>query len=85
MRTTINGRPATWQDDIKKKFDEAMADPSAPQGRVVAANYFTPRPYRNVYDRGSADEGFVYTIIMEPTRRIEVIQVAINERVSRGR
>jgi len=62
MKTSINGKAAEWPDEVKAKWDTIISDPGCPNGKVTNANYFMPRPYRNEYDRGSEDEGFVYTI-----------------------
>jgi hypothetical protein len=70
MITRINGRPAEWTDEIRAKWEAAQPDVERAiaahntknQGETVTdCNYFTTRPYRNEYDRGSGDEGFVYT------------------------
>lgn len=62
MRQSISGKPAPWTPDIQAKWDKVISEPNMPDGVVTHANYFTPRPYRNEYDRGSKDEGFVYTL-----------------------
>ena len=62
MHESIRGEPSAWTPEIKAMWDERVV-PSLEEGQVVnRANYFTPRPWRNEYDRGSAEEGFVYTI-----------------------
>ena len=55
--------PATWElwfENVMPKFkgDEYCS----------LANHYTPRPYRNEYDRGSNTEGFVYTV--QPGSRV---------------
>ena len=77
MRTSINGLEADWTPDIQAKW-EAARDESAPDAaEVVQANYFTPRPWRNEYDRGSPDEGFTYTVGRYPAQP-SVWKVVIN-------
>lgn len=62
VNTQVNGKPATWSEEVQAKWDAAMADEKAPEGEVTSSNYFTPRPWRNEYDRGSVEGGFTYTI-----------------------
>ncbi len=62
IKTSINGKPAEWTEEIKAKWEAALANAKLTEGEVVTnCNYFTPRPWRNEYDRGSAEEGFTYT------------------------
>lgn len=77
--TCINGTPAEWTPEIRAKWD-ALAEPAVSNeyGALVRADhpaYFTPRPYRNEYDRGSDREGFTYTAYFERGR--DVCQVTI--------
>ena len=61
-RTMIRGQLAEWTEDILAKWRERVA-PLFKEGETCSdANYFTPRPWRNEYDRGSDKEGFVYTV-----------------------
>lgn len=60
MRTLINGKPAEWTPKIRSLW-ESKRDPEV-EGVISDLNYFTPRPWRNEYDRGSPMEGFVYTV-----------------------
>ncbi len=62
MKTQINGKDADWTDEIQTKWDAVAEAEDAPEGTVVSSNYFTPRPWRNEYDRGSPDEGFTYVV-----------------------
>jgi hypothetical protein len=62
MQTSVSGEPSAWTADIWRKWNAVTAEPTMPEGKVTSANYFTPRPYVNEYDRGSDKEGFVYTI-----------------------
>ena len=66
MQTSINGQPAPWTAEIWELWYTYVdrADPKAYDvlGRPTSANYFTPRPYRNIWDRGDRKEGFTYTV-----------------------
>ncbi len=63
MDTHINAQAAEWSPEIQAFWEEVISThPDADHGPVLSANYFTPRPYRNEYDRGSNEEGFTYTI-----------------------
>ena len=65
MQTLICGKPAEWTPEIWAKWEANKADYLAqnPHATIVErrVNYFTPRPYRNEYDHGSREEGFVFT------------------------
>lgn len=66
MNTSIRGQPDEWPEEVWKLWQEKVA-PLFKEGETCSsANYFTPRPYRNEYDRGSKEEGFVYTIYPGP-------------------
>lgn len=60
-QTSINGKPAAWSPEILALWQAKLAgkDWSRP---VTHANYFTPRPAVDEYNRGSDREGFVYTL-----------------------
>ena len=60
MHTTINGKDAEWTPEIRAKWNAATE--GRPDGTVSHSNYYTPRPYRNKYDRGSTDTGFCYIV-----------------------
>lgn len=62
MITSVNGKLAEWNDAIREKWGKVREHEEAPEGPVKRANYFTRRSWKNEYDRGSLDEGFVYTI-----------------------
>ncbi len=65
MRTSINGKPAEWTPAIWAKWHTFLdaVDPKHVVGvTVLDANYFVPRPRVDEYNRGSREEGFVYTI-----------------------
>lgn len=65
LHTSINGQPAEWTQAIWQLWHTYVdvADPKFYEkyGRPTRGNYFTPRPYRNEYDRGSTTEGFTWT------------------------
>jgi hypothetical protein len=78
MRTTINGQDAEWSEEIRAKwhtFADA-ADPKLMRGVVLSANYYTPRPYVDEYNRGSGEEGFVYSIKL-PDRELPYVWQAV--------
>lgn len=63
MKRQINAKVAEWTPEIQAFWEEVISThPDADHGPVLQANYFTPRPYRNEYDRGDTREGFTYTI-----------------------
>ena len=65
MNTQINGRPASWPEDVLVKWRArwiATGDERQYEGTVSYCNYYTPRPYVDEYNRGSRKEGFVYVI-----------------------
>ena len=62
MRTTINANQADWTVQINEAWQERVTPLVADDESISTANYFTPRPYRNEYDRGSNKAGFVYTV-----------------------
>jgi hypothetical protein len=57
LHTSINGKPAAWSQLIWSMW----RDVEPVEHPAVRANYFTPRPYRNEYDQGWDEEGFVYS------------------------
>jgi hypothetical protein len=64
MITKINGQPADWSEEIWRWWYTVAdtADPKLTTSEVYDANYFTPRPYVDEYNRGSRECGFVYTV-----------------------
>ena len=62
MKTSINGVSTKWTEAIWRKWIKVKSGPNMPEGEVTHCNYFTPKPWRNEYDRGRSEEGFVYTI-----------------------
>lgn len=74
MQLSICGKQVDeWSSEVIEKWQAVISEPNMPEGTVTACNYFTPRPWRNEYDRGSKEEGFVYTI------NRHVWQVIINQ------
>lgn len=68
MVTTINGKRATWDRAILDKWLDNVRPLFVEGESCPRANYFTPRRYRNEYDRGSKTEGFVY--VVNPGQRV---------------
>ena len=33
-----------------------------PEGKIIRANWYTARPYQDIYSQGSDKEGFVFTV-----------------------
>lgn len=63
QQTLINGKPAIWNDDVRKLWALVVAARFEGETRdVINANYFTPRPYVDEYNRGSEKSGFTYTV-----------------------
>lgn len=62
MKQTINGQPAEWPANIAAAFERCVASRLKPPDKATSANYFTRRPYKHEYDRGSETWGFVYTL-----------------------
>jgi len=62
-RIAVNGNfDADWSLKVWKLWHAATKDSFKPDQWVSSANYYTPRPYRNEYDRGSDKEGFLFVI-----------------------
>lgn len=79
--TSINGQPAEWTREIWEKWYTHIdvADPKLydTHGKVSTANYWTPRPPVDEYNRGSLLEGFTFTIgswPREPKVYVETIR-----------
>jgi hypothetical protein len=74
MDTTINSLPCAWPPEVWAKWEAEMAARATDHGgqtvTVESANYFTPRPYVDAYNRGSDTEGFIYTIVVGSDRRV---------------
>lgn len=59
MKTSVRGTPSAWSNEVWLLWEKRVLPLLEAEGsRCSAANYFTPRPWRNEYDRGSATEGF---------------------------
>ncbi len=66
LRTQINGEVAEWTPAIWQKWYTHIdqADPKLydTHGLPTLANYYTPRPYVDQYNRGSKTEGFTFVV-----------------------
>lgn len=60
--TKINAKPAKWSDEIKSLWAERVAPLFQPGDSCSSANYHTPRPYKDEWNRGSDEAGFVYVV-----------------------
>jgi hypothetical protein len=72
--TQINGHAATWTSAIWRRW-YTVADDADPKWRGVTvslANYYTPRPYVDEYNRGSRYTGFTYTL--QPGNRVCMVE-----------
>lgn len=62
MKTLVNAKPREWAAQTQSLWDEHVA-PLFEEGEWCRrANYYTPRPWMDEYNRGSDWEGFVYTV-----------------------
>jgi hypothetical protein len=63
QRTLVNGEPAPWTDGMRELWALVVAAHFDGETRpVVSANYFTPRPYVDEYNRGDDRSGFIYVV-----------------------
>ena len=62
LKTTVNGKESPWTVAIQAEWVKRVLPSLQNHHHVTAANYYTPRPYRDEYDRGSVAYGFTYTI-----------------------
>lgn len=63
QKTSINGKPAEWNAEIRELWALVVAAHFDKETRpTVSANYYTPRPYVDEYNRGSDRSGFVYVV-----------------------
>lgn len=70
-RTAVSGKVAPWGPAELAEWRRRVA-PLLQEGETVEqANYFTPRPWRNEFDRGSDTFGFCY--IVNPGRLVCVV------------
>ena len=58
--THVNGRVDPWSPKVWELWRGITQRWDGPV-LIYRVNYFTPRPWENEYDRGSPEEGFVYT------------------------
>jgi len=72
MRTCINSKEATWTSDIWNLWNSRAVPAFAKGESCSSANYFTPRPWVDEYNRGSRYAGFLYTV--QPGNRICLTQ-----------
>lgn len=72
MRTTIDGTPAVWPLEVHLKFQEYINSKMKADERIINANFFTPRPAVDEYNRGSSYSGFVFTV--NPGLRVCIVQ-----------
>lgn len=56
----INGVEAEWTVEIQNLWNEYKSEDMTDDA-VSLANYFTPRPYKDEYNRGDNKRGFTYT------------------------
>ena len=68
MKTTINGKPDIWSPRIRALWDNNVAPKFLPHTTCESANYFTPRPAVDEWNKASNVEGFTY--IVSPGRRV---------------
>ena len=66
LRTSINGEFCRWPIEVWRLWYTHVdqADPKLydTHGIATDANYWTPRPYVDQYNRGDVREGFTFTI-----------------------
>lgn len=62
MQTTVNGKPGEWDAATWKLWKTRVAPGFLPEESCSTANYYTPRPYVDEYNRGSDKEGFVFIV-----------------------
>ncbi len=68
-RIMVNGDgDADWSEQIWKLWHANVSPMFLGGESCSSANYYTPRPYRNEYDRGSDKEGF--TFVVQPGFRV---------------
>lgn len=72
MKTTMNGKPAVWPLEVHLKFQEHINHQMKADERIINANFFTPRPAVDEYNRGSRNSGFVFTV--NPGLRVCIVQ-----------
>lgn len=74
MTTKINGEAAEWPEDVWAKWRKAMD--GLPELPTLSANYYTPRPYVDEWNRGRDTSGFVYTIVKDGHPTVCTVQLA---------
>lgn len=73
MRTLINAKDAAWTRAIQADWNAHVAPRFKAGETCQSANYYTPRPYVDEYNRGSNSRGFVY--VVNPGRRVCLVQL----------
>lgn len=74
FRTQINGKDAEWSALLWMLW-YTFADATDPKWKdvtVSSANYYTPRPYVDEYNRGNNKAGFTY--ILQPGNKVAYVQ-----------
>lgn len=51
-----------WPNRIWKLWNKHILPKFSEEEYCSSANYFSPRPYKNKYDKGWEHEGFIYTV-----------------------
>ena len=73
QRTMINAVTTPWSAAIILKWDEHVLPRfTETDTKCTDANYFTPRPYVDAYNRGSKTTGFTYTV--QPGNRVCIVE-----------
>jgi hypothetical protein len=62
MIEQVRGTRAPWDERIQALWDERVAPLFADGETCSHANYFSPRPYVDEYNRATRFEGFCYTV-----------------------
>jgi hypothetical protein len=83
METTINGKPAEWTQAIKDLWEKLVVPRIGKGETITTANYYSPRPFVDEYNRGSNKEGFVYVVHGTPEAECGG-HVCFAERVVKG-
>lgn len=64
MKTMINGKDREWPAEVQAKW-ASFVETSGLDFETVPvtmSNYYYPRPFKDEYNMGSRNEGFVYTL-----------------------
>lgn len=74
MHTQINAQPAPWGKGVRALWNEHAAPLFKDGDWCGSANFFTPRPYVDEYNRGSDKAGFTY--VVHPGHRVCFVEFA---------